>query len=685
MFKKGIIVLLFAAFAMADAPITGQVFSTNGNPLAYAVIVDGTGHNWVIADENGQFNYHFVPTLRGDTLSVSRYGYQSDNLVITDRPFYIIALMPVPIQQEDVTVHGENQNFFGQIINTYRANINNDNPQNIFQQIPGITIRSYGGKAGIMTLSTNGSPAVNTKILLDDIDLTSVQNGETDLSQIPEIFVGQITVANSPGIFYGSGAVDGVLRISPQNQQTYLSVSSGSFGFGSFSGNISKNWNKWSANLSAGYLKDDGNFKYSIEDSSVTRTNNDFERKYIAFRAAVRLSEKSNLNALLLESQQKRGVAGSVDWASPEARRDDNLQLAAVTYNQLHASGYSKVQISYRRSLENYNDPNPWWPIESKHDVLGTTLKIQHHRNIWNNITGTFLYEGKLEKLESTDVGDRQRKTNSIASVITIPVWNNFNIIPALRFDRIGSEKLHPIGDVKLSYNPFNGIDVEYNYGTGFRNPTFNDLYWPQSGNPDLKPEDSRYQSLKFKLSFINNPWGNIYFNITDRHTNNLIQWAPISEGSFIWQPQNIASSRRTNFTVGNQFNLDNLPLQIALHATYQKTKDIELDKPLLYAPEFIGYAGINYAIDALNIAISAHYTGKRIASYPNFSNPDDTLLPAYIQTNAAIQYQLPIFGNQFSLMINVNNILDKQFESISGYSEPCRNIRLGLKYMLTK
>lgn len=670
---------------MADAPITGQVFSTNGNPLAYAVIVDGTGHNWVVADENGQFNYHFVPTLRGDTLTVSRYGYQERKLIITDRPFYIIALMPVPIQQEDVTVHGENQNFFGQIINTYRANINNDNPQNIFQQIPGITIRSYGGKAGIMTLSTNGSPAVNTKILLDDIDLTSVQNGETDLSQIPEIFVGQITVANSPGIFYGSGTVDGVLRISPQNQQTYLSVSSGSFGFGSFSGNISKNWNKWLANLSAGYLKDDGNFKYSIEDSSVTRTNNDFERKYIAFRAAVRLSEKSNLNALLLESQQKRGVAGSTVWPSPEARRDDNLQLAAVTYNQLHASGYSKVQLSYRRSLENYNDPNPWWPIESEHDVLGTTLKIQHHRNIWNNITGTFLYEGKLEKLESTDAGDRQRKTNSIASVITIPVWNNFNIIPALRFDRIGSEKLHPIGDVKLSYNPFNGIDVEYNYGTGFRNPTFNDLYWPQSGNPDLKPEDSRYQSLKFKLSSINNPWGNIYFNITDRHTNNLIQWAPISEGSFIWQPQNIASSRRTNFTVGNQFNLDNLPLQIALHATYQKTKDIELDKPLLYAPEFIGYAGINYAIDALNIAISAHYTGKRIASYPNFSNPDDTLLPAYIQTNAAIQYQLPILGNQFSLMINVNNILDKQFESISGYPEPCRNIRLGLKYMLTK
>lgn len=681
MFKKGIIVLLFAAFAMADAPITGQVFSTNGNPLAYAVIVADTGQNWVIADENGQFNYHFVPTLRGDTLTVSRYGYQERKLIITGKPFYVISLLPIPIQQENVTVHGENQNFFGQIINTYRANINNDNPQNVFQQIPGITIRSYGGKAGIMTLSTNGSPAVNTKILLDDIDLTSVQNGETDLSQIPEIFVGQITVANSPGIFYGSGAVDGVLRISPQNQQTYLSVSSGSFGFGSFSGNISKNWNKWSANLSAGYLKDDGNFKYSIEDSSVTRTNNDFERKYIAFRAAVRLSEKSNLNALLLESQQKRGVAGSTVWPSPEARRDDNLQLAAVTYNQLHASGYSKVQLSYRRSLENYNDRNPWWPIESEHIVVGTALRFQHHRNVWNDITGTFLYEGKLEKLESTDVGDRQRKTNSIASVITIPVWNNFNIIPALRLDRTGSDRLQPTIDARLVYNNLKGTEIEYHYGTGFRYPTFNDLYWQPGGNPDLDPEKSRYQIIKYKLYLHDNYLNNIYINIGDRYTDDLIQWVPIDESSFIWQPQNIASSRRTNFTVGSQINLENLPLQIAVHATYQKTKDIDLDKSLLYAPEFIGYAGVVYSSSIIQVSLNAHYTGERISSY---GYPDDELLPSYIQTNATLQYLLPILGNQLSVIFDVNNVLDKQFESISGYPEPGRTIRFGLKYMLT-
>ena len=366
---------------MADVPITGQIFSANGNPLAYAVIADSTGQNWAIADENGQFNYHFTAYI-GDTLSISRYGYQKSNFVISNKSYYTLSLIPKPIKQDIVTVSGENQNFTGQITNTYRGNLGNDNPQNVFQQIPGITIRSYGGKAGIMNLSTNGNPAVNTKILLNDIDLTSSQNGETDLSQIPETFISQITVVNSPGIFYGSGAVDGVLRISPQNQQTIFSTSMGSYGFVSFSGNISKNWNKWSANLSAGYLKDDGDFKYSSENSRVIRSNNDFERQFISLNTTGRLSDKSNLNAMLLESRQERGVAGSINWPSPEARRNDNLQLGSLIFNQSHANGYSKAQFSYRRSLENYDDPNPLWLIESEHEVRGTALKFQHHSNI---------------------------------------------------------------------------------------------------------------------------------------------------------------------------------------------------------------------------------------------------------------------------------------------------------------
>ena len=331
--------------------------------------------------------------------------------------------------------------------------------------------------------------------------------------------------------------------------------------------------------------------------------------------------------------------------------------------------------------MENYYDPNPLWPIKSQHDVRGTALRFQHHRNIWNDITNTFLYEGKLEKLESTDVGKHERNTNAIASIITIPIGNNFNVIPALRLDFAGNNRFQPTVDLRITYNNLKNSEIEYHYGTGFRYPTFNDLYWQPGGNPNLTPENSRYQIIKYKLYLNDKYLNNIYFNVGDRSTNDLIQWVPLDESFFVWQPQNISSSRRKNFTIGSQINLENLPLQIALHATYQKTKDIDLDKPLFYSPEYIGYAGIVYSSSIIQISLNAHYTGERIASY---GNPKDELLPSYILINASLQYQLPIFGNQFSLMLDVNNVLDRQFESIDDYPELGRTIRFGLKYMLT-
>lgn len=111
-----------------------------------------------------------------------------------------------------------------------------------------------------------------------------------------------------------------------------------------------------------------------------------------------------------------------------------------------------------------------------------------------------------------------------------------------------------------------------------------------------------------------------------------------------------------------------------------KKTKDIDLDKALLYAPELIGYASINYISSSIQISLNAHYTGESISSY---GNPDDEILQSYIETNATLQYQLPILNNQLSVIFDVNNIFDKQFETISGYPEPGRTIRLGLKYML--
>ncbi|WP_234696755.1 TonB-dependent receptor, partial [Candidatus Kryptobacter tengchongensis] len=89
-----------------------------------------------------------------------------------------------------------------------------------------------------------------------------------------------------------------------------------------------------------------------------------------------------------------------------------------------------------------------------------------------------------------------------------------------------------------------NNLNIKFSYGTGFRAPTFNDLYWHGSGNRDLKPERSKsydfgfvviagsnvkvLSELKFELSFFN-------IDIEDR-----IIWLPSQENQSVWRPINI-------------------------------------------------------------------------------------------------------------------------------------------------
>ena len=63
---------------------------------------------------------------------------------------------------------------------------------------------------------------------------------------------------------------------------------------------------------------------------------------------------------------------------------------------------------------------------------------------------------------------------------------------------------------------------VTANAGTGFRAPTFNDLYWPDFGNPDLEPEESEnyevalegsHQLLDWRIALYDNTISNQIVN----------------------------------------------------------------------------------------------------------------------------------------------------------------------------
>src|SRR5690606_32386337 len=79
-------------------------------------------------------------------------------------------------------------------------------------------------------------------------------------------------------------------------------------------------------------------------------------------------------------------------------------------------------------------------------------------------------------------------------------------------------------------------------WGTAFRAPTFNDLYYPASGNtagnPDVQPEES--QSYELGLAG-NHAWGHWSLNAFENQIDDLIIWA--RDGAVL-RPDNVETAR---------------------------------------------------------------------------------------------------------------------------------------------
>ena len=112
-------------------------------------------------------------------------------------------------------------------------------------------------------------------------------------------------------------------------------------------------------------------------------------------------------------------------------------------------------------------------------------------------VVGTELQQDEVSS--SQNYAETSRTNTALFSQLRL----NFGPVDAqlsLRGDDNEAYGTNETGGLALGYSVDRSHRVRASYGTAFRAPTFNDLYWPLSfnyqGNPDLKPEESESYEL---------------------------------------------------------------------------------------------------------------------------------------------------------------------------------------------
>ena len=575
--------------------------------------------------------------------------------------------------------------------------------------------RVTGVEGGLLTLGLRGFPADHVLVMLNGTVVNSPSNGSFDFSEIPLSSISRIEIVKGPASsYYGAYASSGVINIiTKQQTEDGLSLA--------IEGNVTETA-AYHAYTGAAFRRNAfaSQFFVSRRKNDGERLNSDFESisggGYLSYDgiATVRFSMgerdvgvpgpvpdpdfipafgDSDVNSLF-DSQKNNHAAGSVQFeksighfgilAIISYRKEhlvyNNVYEDWLTYNRLCDSWYYNTETMVGSAQVSY-----WW--------LSVGLDAQN-QEFWAYDT---LTDADADSLISTLSWNPHRKNKGVWGSIKAPLFSK-KLIPSVsvRWDKNSDydDFISSSGSVMFKPKPF--IRIGASAGKGIRPPTFNELYWPGAGNPELKPQESTqlnsFVDVNYKKKFFMRVSG------FKREVKEAIAWIN-------FKPENIDRMTSKGIELHPEFRPVDL-LSISLTAVFMKTEEERITaNPLYhwvidgktvakrrasYIPETKFAATlIVKPMNTTSVTLSSVYTGDRIAYFYDFSASDykiKCIEPVTLYHTCILQE----IAGPLTLSLRIDNILDTKHPSNFGYTlsdmnypAPGRNISLGLRYSL--
>lgn len=555
-----------------------------------------------------------------------------------------------------------------------------------------VFIKSYGITPSLQTVSLNGLGAEHTVIMINGVKINSFQNAQVDLSLIPKENIHHIEILNNgESSIYGSDAIGGIINIITTNnsclKNTDLNLSS-SYSFGSFKTNrfflgISKNFSNLDTRVYYSKETSAGSYEYYFNNGTTKqkkeRENSAYSVYDIGFNSQYHVDPFNSIKFISTYSHQNKEVPG-IETGTPPAKtkqKDGNWNNLLSVENIFSSSMSLLTTFNFQNNQMNFNI-EPVSHSFYKNMVYYFTPELKWQKDDYKLATGYHFGHGNLISNEVDDGAKRNEHAIFISAGFMIV--KGLRIFPSARFDYIHDIKKSVITyKAGINFQPIDAIDfsIKFNFGKNFRAPTFNDLYWKQSGNRKLNPENSFNTEIGFfyqHKSIIPIQFELTYINISAK---DKIIWTP--QRNLLWKPNNIASSSSNNFlfTLSSKKEVSNeliLGFDSGINFTSSKktsesfASDPTKDKYIPFLPLLSVKVSFTLEYNSIGFNLFYSHTSKRFSDFENKNsiNPFNTM-------DGNIFAIIKIFEVLSKIKFEVNNITNTNYETISGYPMPLR------------
>ncbi|MCB1561688.1 MAG: TonB-dependent vitamin B12 receptor [Xanthomonadales bacterium] len=546
-----------------------------------------------------------------------------------------------------------------------------DSLPELLRRIPGVSISNNGGFGKESSLFLRGTESDQTLLLIDGVRVASATAGKAALQDIPVDQIERIEVVRGPySSLYGSDAIGGVIQIFTRRPKGETSIN-GRLAIGSYdtrraSAGISGRGEHGWASLQLSHQRTDGINACRGYGAPIFAGCYIDEPDLDGYRNnSVSLNADYDFSDALRAEINALRANGFSEFDGGFANQADNAQQVLGGKLSYRTNGGSTFALRLGRQSD---------LAESFHDGVHSSDFNTHRREaslqVDSDVASGRLSAGfdwRGERVDSDTAFDRTRRTNRALFGQWLRSAEQWSLQASVRRDDDSQFGGATTGSLLGGWKLSEGLRLTASYGTAFRAPSFNELYYPGFSNPDLKPERSRSAELSLRGQGGALDWS---INAYQTHIRDLIAL------DASWVPANIDRARirgveleaaadwagwRWNGNLawldprndGGGVNDGNL-----LPRRARETARLDADRDLG---------------DDWQFGFSVTAAGHRYDDGGNLSR-----LGGYATTDLRLGYTV---NPDWSLQINAYNVFDREYETAAYYNQPDRHWLLSLRY----
>ena len=606
----------------------------------------------------------------------------------------------------------------------------------------GIQLKDYGGVGGIKTINVRSMGSQHTAVYYNGIQLGNAQNGQVDLGRFSldnmeeiQLFNGQKSdIFQSAREFGAAGNVYLTTRkpYFKENERVHVRAKMrfGSFALANPSVGVDiKLIDNLSLTLDAEYVYSDGKYPFRYKrvfpsgetayDTTAIRQNGDINavRTELGLHHYYRTTGFWRLHAYNYYSE--RGIPGAIVnnvWRNGERLWDRNTFVQGQWQDEWFGRWSTRLLAKYANDFTHYkNYDERLLPADNKYLQQEVYLSLANKVQVFNWWDLSVAYDYQYNTLRKDElvsgVTDERfaRHSHWLSAATAFNIKEYLRLQASVLMTQIINQKSEIKNSPKvtpgvfISFRPYPAIDLSINafYKQSYRYPTFNDLYYTDLGNANLRPELARQHSveLAYKItndkSTITNACGyeiaaavSYYYN---RVTDKIIAYPKGQQ--FRWTMLNLGTVKINGVDAHADMSFY-LPLRFVLRTrlnyTYQTAIDVTNPGDSYYGHQIpyipwhsgSGVLGLEWQSkrgDRYGFNYSFVYVGERYSQQENIVY--NYVQPWYTH-DVSLYGEWQLRANQdkqpiwLKANVEINNLLGQDFEVIQNYPMPKQNVR---------